>query len=131
MNNIITKSQWEKILSAVNIHSLKLHQHDDRIYSGKTLKSSQTRHYIYDNYDHHDSPGLDFVIHEGSDTGRLTVYNGSEMAYAPVNFEKGLYIAKNFLNCKGSDMAEGIVCDYVMDGNPKISLWDQESCNAI
>ena len=26
---------------------------------------------------------------------------------------------------------EEIVCDYVMDGNPKISLWNQESCNVI
>ena len=127
MNNIITTEQWEKILTAVNLHSMKLHQHDDRIYVGKDLKNSQTRHYIYDNYDHHDSPGLDFVISEGYDSGRLTVYNGSEMAYAPVTFEKGLDIARNFWNVHGSEMAEEIVCDYVMDGNPRISLWNQET----
>jgi len=129
MNNTITKEQWEQIIKAVDLHSMKLHQHDDRVYSGKNLKNHQTRHYIYDNYDHHDSPGLDFVIHEGSDSGRLTVYNGSEMAYAPVSFEKGLEVAKNFFNMHGSEIAEEIVCDYVMDGNPKISLWNQEDCN--
>ena len=127
MDNIISTEQWNQILTAVNIHSTKLHQHDDRIYSGKTLKSSQTRHYIYDNYDHHDSPGLDFVVTKGCNSGRLTVYNCSEMAYAPVTFEKGLDIARNFWNVQGSELAEEIVCDYVMDGNPRISLWSQET----
>ena len=124
MNNLITKDQWKLIVKAVNLHAVKLHQHDDRIYAGKNLRDPQTRHYIYDNYDLHDSPGLDFVISEGCDVGRLTVYNCSEMAYAPVSFEKGLEIAENFFNMHGSDMAEEIVCDYVMDGNPKISLWN-------
>ena len=132
MDNLITEDQWNLIVSAVNEHVMKLHQHyeyfeDDRIYVGKDLKYSQTRHYIYDNYDHHDSPGLDFVISKDCDSGRLTVYNGSEMAYAPVTFEKGLEIARSFFDLHGSEMAEEIVCDYVMDGNPRINLWKQEA----
>ena len=50
------------------------------------------------------------------------------MAYAPVSFEKGMQIARNFWNEFGSQMAEEIVCEYVMDGNPKIRLFQQESC---
>ena len=129
MNNVITLDQWKLILVAVNNHAKNTHQYSDVIYSGQTLSHPQTRHYIYDNYDRHDSPGLDFVIREGSDAGRLTVYNGSEQSYAPVDFEKGLDIANNFFNYEGSSMAEEIVCDYVMDGNPLISLWSQEDCN--
>ena len=131
MNNVITSDQWNMILEAVVMNAKDSMQNDDVVYSGSSLKNNQTRHYIYDNYDRFDSPGLDFVIQEGCDSGRLTVYNVSEQAYAPVDFEKGLSIANNFFNFKGSDIAEEIVCDYVMDGNPKISLWNQESCNVI
>ena len=131
MNNIISLDQWKLILEAVNINAKDSNQNDDVIYSGNDKKSYKTRHYIYDNYDRFYSPGLDFVVNEGCDAGRLTVYNCSEMAYAPVTFEKGLEVAKNFFNMHGSETVEEIVCDYVMDGNPKISLWNQESCNVI
>ena len=49
--------------------------------------------------------------------GKLTVYNGSEQARAPIDFEEGMQIAQNFFNVYGSDMAEEIVCDWVMSGN--------------
>ncbi len=131
MNNVITLDQWNIILEAVIMNGKDSMQNDDVVYSGKTVKNNKTRHYIYDNYDRFESPGLDFVIQEGCDSGRLTVYNGSEQTYAPVDFEKGLDIANNFFNSKGYLMSEEIVCDYVMDGNPLISLWRQESCNVI
>ena len=130
MSNTITENQWGQIVSAVQLHAKRTRQYSDVIYSGKTQSPPQTRHYIYDNYDRFDSPGLDFVIREGCESGRLTVYNGSEQAYAPVSFEKGLDIANNFFNAEGSLMAEEIVCDYVMDDNPKIMLWKQEDCNS-
>ena len=49
----------------------------------------------------------------------------TEQAHAPIDFETGLHIANNFFNVEGSMIAEEIVCDYVMDGNPKIMLWRQ------
>ena len=129
MDNAITIEQWDQIAAAVNDHAKNSHQYSDVIYSGETLSYPKTRHYIYDNYDRYDSPGLDFVIHENNDMGRLTVYNGSEQAYAPINFDDGLKIANNFFNAEGSMMAEEIVCEYVMDDNPRINLWKQEDCN--
>ena len=124
MSNQITQTQWDQILSAVQLHAKTSHQHDDVIYRGKTYRYPRTRHSIYDNYDRHGSPGLDFVISEGSEVGRLTVYSGSEQAYAPIDFETGLEIANNFFNAEGSMNAEDIVCDYVSEDNPKIRLWD-------
>ena len=129
MNNIITKSQWEEIISAVKLNAENTCQSKDVIYLGADQNSTKSRHYIYDNYDRYDIPGFDFVISKDSDKGRLTVYNGSEMAYAPIEFKEGLQIAQNFFNEYGGQMAEEIVCDYVMDGNPKIRLWSQEDCN--
>jgi len=131
MNNIISKDQWELIVKAVYDHVNNSNYHDDVIYLEKTYKDPQTRHCVYDNYDRYDSPGLDFVITDGCDNGRLTVFNRSEMKYAPITFEKGLYIANNFFNVRGSDMAEEIVCDYVIDGNPLIDLWNQEDQDRI
>ena len=125
MNNIITREQWEQIASAIKLNSENSGQPDDVIYTSIDKKGEQSRHYIYDNYDRLDSPGFDFVIHKDCNTGRLTVYNGSEQTYAPIDFEKGLEIANNFFNEKGSLAAEEIVCDYVMDGSSMISLWDQ------
>jgi len=125
MSNQITQTQWNQILTAVQLHAKKSHQHDDVIYSGKTQSPPKIRFYIYDNYDRVNSPGLDFVVNEGSDYGNLTVWCGTEQAYAPIDFETGLNIASNFFNCEGSMIAEEIVCDYVMDDNPKIMLWRQ------
>ncbi len=129
MNNIITREQWEQITEAVNFHSANSNQPDDVIYMSIDNKGEQSRHYIYDNYDRLDSPGFDFVIHKDCGVGRLTVYNGSEQAYAPIDFEKGLEIANNFFNEEGSLMAEEIVCEYAMLGNPMIRLWNQAACD--
>ena len=127
MENIITLNQWEKLIAEVQTHVAKSNQPDDVIYTSveKSKSKSKSRHCIYDNYDRYYSPGLDFVIEDSNDKGRLTVYNGSEMAYAPITFEEGLQIAQNFFNEYGGQMAEEIVCDYVMDGNPTISLMNQ------
>ena len=128
MSNIITKDQWLQIADAIRSNALSYNQPADVIYESEDRRSNKSRHFIYDNYDRLDIPGLDFVVEDGKDIGNLTVYNDSEMAYAPVSFEKGMQIARNFWNEFGSQMAEEIVCEYVMDGNPKIRLFQQESC---
>ncbi len=121
INNSISLDQWEKLMTAVNSHVSVTNQPEDVLYTGKDLidsnKVHKSRYFCYDNYDRFDVPGLDFIINSGDQKGSLTVYNGSEQARAPVTFEQGLQIAQNFFNEYGSQMAEEIVCDWVMDGN--------------
>ena len=128
MSNNITKDQWQKITDAVKTNALSYNQPADVIYESEDRSTNKSRHFIYDNYDRLDMPGLDFVVEDDKDIGNLTVYNDSEMAYAPISFKEGMQIARNFWNEYGSQMAEEIVCEYVMDGNPRIRLFHQESC---
>lgn len=118
MNNQISLQQWNELMSLVKTSASTERQIKDVIYSGTDkLKNGNQRHYCYDNLDRYDVPGLDLIIQEDSDTGSLTVYNGSEQARAPITFEQGLFIATNFYNYEGYEMSEQIVCDWVMDGN--------------
>ena len=123
MNNSINISQWNNIVNAITKNASESNQHDDVIYSGEEFlnstlhRPSRKRFYCYDNYDRFDSPGFDFTINEGQTHGTLTVYSASEQARAPVTFEEGMQIAQNFFNEYGGQMAEEIVCDWVMDGN--------------
>ena len=117
MNNQITRLQWNELMEAVISHSQNANQPMDVLYSGARKFGDAKRYFCYDNYDRHHIPGLDFVISNNAEQGKLTVYNSSEQARAPIDFEEGMRIAKNFFNEKGSDMAEEIVCDWVMSGN--------------
>lgn len=120
VDNNITYQQWEQLLLTVkNAASTKL-QADDTLYIIDRQIGDTKRYACYDNYDRHYVPGLDFVIGTDDDKGRLTVYNGSEQARAPITFEQGMQIANNFFNEYGDQMAEEIVCEWVMDGNPSI-----------
>ena len=114
-NNLISIIQWNKLIKAVSKNRIDTKQPTDTMYVGKDIidnyKVNKTRYFCYDNYDRHHVPGLDFVILNDSQLGKLTVYNGSEQARAPINFDVGLRIAQNFFNEKGSDLAEAIVCD--------------------
>jgi len=120
-NNLISIAQWNELIKAVSKNRCDTCQPKDTMYVGEEkldrYKVNETRYFCYDNYDRHDIPGLDFVISNDNDTGRLTVYNGSEQARAPITFEQGKQIAQNFFNEKGSDIAEEIVCEWVMSGN--------------
>jgi len=121
MNNQISVSQWNELMNTVVAHVTSANHPNDVLYRGSdTTKQGVIRHFCYDNYDRIDSPGLDLSIKEDSDIGILTVYNASERARAPITFEQGMMIAKNFLNDEGSMMAEEIVCDWVMDGNQSV-----------
>ena len=121
MNNLISISQWNELMNAIDTHVSSANQPDDVLYRGSDItKQGAIRHFCYDNYDRIDSPGLDLSIKEDSDIGILTVYNASERARAPITFEQGMTIARNFLNDEGSMMAEEIVCDWVMDGNQSV-----------
>ena len=117
MNNQITLTQWNELIETVTLSPVTQVQADDTLYIGSRNFGNSKRYFCYDNYDRHDVPGLDFVISNDADHGKLTVYNGSEQARAPINFDVGLRIAQNFFNEKGSDLAEAIVCDWVMDDN--------------
>ena len=120
VDNNITFQQWKELMVAVkNAPSTKL-EADDTLYITARQFYNCKRLACYDNYDRHYVPGLDFVIGNDDDKGRLTVYNGSEQARAPITFEQGMQIARNFFNEYGDQMAEEIVCEWVMDGNPSI-----------
>ena len=118
VNNNISRSQWNELMKAVIEHTKTANQPVDVLYIGSRSFGNSKRFYCYDNYDRHDVPGLDFVISNDNNTGRLTVYNGSEQARAPITFKQGMQIARNFFNEYGDQMAEEIVCEWIMAGNP-------------
>ena len=120
VDNKITLEQWQQIMAAVDTHMANANQPDNVLYRGSSQTSQSERFYCYDNYDRIDIPGFDFRINNEEDTGTLTVYNGSEQARAPITFNQGIQIAQNFMNEYGGQMAEEIVCEWVMDGNPSI-----------
>ena len=128
MNNIITKTQWEEIIKNFQNHCKVSNIKDEEIYFINDLKGKKRRLSIYDNYDRWCSPGLDFVFLDGEEEGRLTVYNNSEMSYAPITFEEGIQISSNFFNDYGSQISEEIVCDHVIDNGQMISIFSQISC---
>ena len=121
-NNNITSEQWNQLMEAVDQHIDETKRYNitvpsDILYRGSKQNTYNKRFYCYDNYDRIDHPGLDLRIDNGETSGVLTVYNASEMARAPITFEEGLQIARNFFNEYGGQMAEEIVCEWVMDGN--------------
>ena len=117
MNNQISLAQWSELIETVKNSPVTHVQADDTLYIGSRKFGNSKRYFCYDNYDRVDVPGLDFIISNDSDMGKLTVYNGSEQARAPITFEQAVLIATNFFNYEGYDMSEQIVCDWVMDGN--------------
>ena len=120
-NNNITAEQWNQLMEAVDQHINETRNFPaDILYRGEKQNTYSKRFYCYDNYDRIDHPGLDLRIDNGKTSGELTVYNASEMARAPITFEEGLQIAKNFFNEYGGQMAEEIVCEWVMDGNNSV-----------
>ena len=120
--NHITLQQWAKIVEAVKENSKVTGQSNDALYIGEEQRGESKRLYCYDNYDRFHSPGLDFVSHGDSDQGSLYVYNVSELALAPITLKEGMQIAENFFNEYGSQMAEEIVCEYVMKTGSGASL---------
>ena len=120
-NNNISVKQWNQLMEAVDHHIAAAKcWPDDVLYRGSNQGNKSQRFYCYDNYDRLDHPGLDLRIDNGQEVGMLTVYNASEMARAPITFEEGLQIARNFFNDYGGEMAETIVCEWVMDGNDSV-----------
>ena len=118
VDNRITYKQWKELMVTVKNAASSYCQADDTLYLTARQFGNSKRYACYDNYDRHEVPGLDFVIGTDDDKGRLTVYNGSEQARAPITFEQGMQIARNFFNEYGDQMAEEIVCEWVMAGNP-------------
>ena len=117
-NNNITLDQWNQLMEAVDQHIDAARNFPaDILYRGSRSFGESKRYYCYDNYDRIDHPGFDFVISNNVEEGKLTVYNASEMARAPISFKEGMQIARNFFNEYGGQMAEEIVCEWVMDGN--------------
>lgn len=117
-NNQITLDQWQQLMDTVDSHVATANFPSDVLYRGSQKTNNSERFYCYDNYDRIDIPGFDLKLNNGETTGTLTVYNGSEQARAPITFDEGMTIARNFMNDEGGQMAEEIVCEWVMDGNP-------------
>tara|TARA_B100000035_G_C21004252_1_gene556439 strand:+ start:516 stop:902 length:387 start_codon:yes stop_codon:yes gene_type:complete len=120
-NNLISIIQWNELIKAVTKNRIDTKQPTDTMYIGKDIidnnKINKIRYFCYDNYDRYNVPGLDFIIDNDKSLGKLTVYNGSEQARAPITFEQGKQIAQNFFDDIGTDMSEEIVCNWVMSGN--------------
>ena len=118
MNNQITLQQWNELIEIVKNAPSTKSQPADTLYIFNNAFGNSKRYSCYDNYDRFYVPGLDFVISNDAEMGKLTVYNGSEQARAPITFEPGKQIAEHFFSDHGSAFAEDIVCNWVMDGNP-------------
>ena len=120
IDNKITRSQWNELMQAVIAHTKTSNQPADVLYIGSRSSDNSKRYYCYDNYDRFYMPGLDLQIDDNADVGTLTTYSSSEQARAPITFEQGMQISQNFFNEYGGQMAEEIVCEWLMDGNPSI-----------
>lgn len=123
MDNTITLEQWKILETSVELSARKEMEANDVIYKTQRTRNNRTRHLIYDNYDRYTSPGLNFMVNEGEETGKLIIYSSSEQNYAPVDFKTGLEIAENFFNYTGTELSEGIVCDYLMESPVLCELW--------
>lgn len=122
-NNLITKEQWEEISDAAEHHLNQCGEAPDSLYYGKTNRWPQTRYSLYDNHDRGLFPGLDFVITLGQELGRLTVYDSDKMSYAPITYDQGLQIARNFFNETGTRISSGIVCDHINNSDKIVDIW--------
>tara|TARA_B100001059_G_scaffold230068_1_gene263685 strand:+ start:827 stop:1204 length:378 start_codon:yes stop_codon:yes gene_type:complete len=117
-NNNISLEQWNQLMKAVDHHIDETSiLPNDILYRGSRSFGVAKRYYCYDNYDRYYHPGLDLVISDNAEVGKLTVYNATENARAPISFKESMQIARNFFNDYGGEMAETIVCEWVMDGN--------------
>jgi len=127
MDNMITLEQWKILETSVELSARKENESNDVIYKNQQTKNGSTRHSIYDNYDRYTSPGLNFVLDEGEEKGKLIVYSSSEQNYAPIDFKTGLEIAESFFNYTGTELSEEIVCDYLMNNTEFCELWSNEA----
>lgn len=116
----ITLQQWEELMKLVDSHVNSANEKKDVLYRGCENSIYNKRFYCYDNYDRYYIPGLDFVLKEGKEKGMLTVYSGSEQSRAPITLEQGKQIARNMFNEYGGQMADEIVCEWVMEGNASV-----------
>ena len=125
VNNSITPLQWELILDAFHTHCKENGVKEDEPLikdeftsnaSGDHTKRKQS---IFDNYDRHTSPGLTFLLMDQMSTGALFVYSSSEQENAPITFDEGMEIARNFFSYKATELSEHIVCNHVMN-----RVWD-------
>ena len=117
INNNITIDKWQEILAAVETSRQSHNEPSDALYTTISPLHGKTRHSVYDNYDRFGMPSFDFIVEGKQKTGRLYVYNTSELARAPISLDQGLAIARNFFNEYGGQMSEEIVCEYVMSEN--------------
>ena len=123
-NNLISITQWNELIKAVSKNRSDTNQPKDTMYVGENKidngEVTKTRYFCYDNYDRYVTPGFDLIISNDSELGKLTVYNGSVKVRAPITFAEGKQIAENFFNFHGSQLAEDIVCEWVMNGNKSV-----------
>ena len=118
-DNFISVEQWKVILTAFKLHcaSIEVDEKEEVYYIDEETcfgDVSKQRVAIYDNLDRYSSPALDFIVDVESGNGKLYVYNGSEQARAPIDFENGLKIAKTFFTYAATELSESIVCNYIM-----------------
>ena len=119
-DNFITKEQWKVIITEFKLHCAEkgIDEKEEVYYIDEVVirgDDKKQRLAIYDNLDRYSSPALEFMIPDGWDIGKLYVYNSSEQAHAPIDFDNGLKIARTFFNYAATELSESIVCNYVMN----------------
>ena len=125
VDNQITPLQWELILDAFNTHCKEHGVKEDaplikdEFSSNAAGDFTSRKQSIYDNYDRHTSPGLNFILINNMSKGSLFVYSSSEQDHAPISFDDGMEIAQNFFSYKATELSEHIVCNHVMN-----RVWD-------
>ena len=120
VDNQITQEQWESILEAFHTHCKEKGVEEDEIRITNTFSSNASgsstsrKQSIHDNHERFTSPGLEFILFNDMKFGALFVYSGNEQAHAPITFEEGMEIAKQFFSEEASELSAHIVCNYVM-----------------
>ena len=121
VDNQITPLQWELILDAFHTHCKEKGVKEDaplikdEVTSNASGDFTSRKQSIYDNYDRHTSPGLNFILVNNMSKGSLFVYSSSEQDHAPISFDEGMEIAQNFFSYKATELSEHIVCNHVMN----------------
>ena len=120
VDNQITQEQWESILEAFHTHCKEKGVEEDEIRITNTFSSNASgsstsrKQSIHDNHERFTSPGLEFILVNDMKFGALFVYSSNEQAHAPITFEEGMEIAKQFFSEEASELSDHIVCNYVM-----------------
>lgn len=118
-NQSITQDQWQSVVDAAQKHVHDQNLPDERLYINfrekffGSMEAVGYRESILDNYDEFSVPSLHFDYNMLTKTGKISVYDNSEQASAPISLEQALDIASKMYSKDGNITAQDIVYHYV------------------